>query len=188
MSATYSYIGKQPVYSELYHCHIWPTPSAKVTEIEIELPVVEKKEQAPRPLLYKLILDYLLENGPATARVISDSIGGARGAVACVLRGNPKRFIKISQQYHVWGLPGQTMDDMRCDYRVPYRDRIIRYLRQVGEADSQQIANHLRISRTVAIEAISASRDRFDVVRRVENAVNNPRLKHVGLSLTLDSE
>lgn len=171
MSATYSYIGKQPVYSEFFHCHIWPTPPAKVTEIDVELPVIEKKASQPRPLLNRLILNYLSSNGPATARIIGDSIGHTPSAVANVLRNNPNRFVKISEEYHVWGIPGQTMADMKHECRVPYRDRIVRYLRLVGEADSQQIANHLRISREVTITVISASRDKFDVVRRVDNAV-----------------
>ena len=171
MSATYSYIGKEPIYSEEYHCHIWPTPSARVTEIEVELPVVEKKKRPPRPPLNRLIFSYLSENGPATARIISESVGCTPGAAAGVLRCNPNRFMKISDEYHVWGLPGQTMADMKCECRVPYRDRIVRYLKLVGEADSQQIANYLKISRAMTIDAISASRNKFDVVRRVENAV-----------------
>lgn len=172
MSVTYSYIGKEPVYSKEYHCHIWPTPAAKATEVEIELPVVEKKERPPRPPLNRLILSYLSENGPATARIIGESVGCTPGAAAGVLRNNPNRFVKIGgQHYHIWGLPGHSLTDVKCEYRVPYRDRIIRYLKKMGEATSQEIANELRISRAVTMDTISENRDKFDVVRRVDNAV-----------------
>jgi hypothetical protein len=67
----HSYIGQQPVYSEVLRCHIYPTPPAKVTMVEIEIDRPEERRAIYRPL----VEDCLSQNGPLTARMIAEKTG-----------------------------------------------------------------------------------------------------------------
>lgn len=162
----YSYIGKEPVYSELFKCHIWTSPPPKITFTEIEL-----SPETRRVEYRHIVRDCFATHGPLTARMVAEKTGLQMHQISGALntyRG--KMFLRLCDRHNIWGLVTQTIADVRFTIKPHSYDVIAEYLKTVEVATSNDIEAHTGIDRKSAVVAMVKHRELFQMVNRAGRA------------------
>jgi hypothetical protein len=172
---THSYIGQQPVYLEALKCHIYPTPDYEVPEpmepIKPKPQCYSNQYKKQHSNTHTAIVQWLAEHGPATARVIGLGIGKSDQAVRCSIAWYANAFVELgraddARRSVIWGLVGQTLDDMtvNCGVERMYH-RIINYLSEHGEARVTAIAQAVSSTDSRVSSCLSNYRDVFQNIQ-----------------------
>jgi len=155
----HSYIGQQPVYSEVLHCHIYPTPDYKPPKREKAKTYKGEFKRGPRQkyvtqcaLIRDRISAWLRENGPATGRILAERLDISNGSIENSLRyGVNVVFFRLGRaddghNSWIYGISGQSLADMKTNCDVArFREDVAEALQRLGEARRDEIANVLGV-------------------------------------------
>lgn len=160
MAIVYSYIGKAPVYSDQFKCHIWTSPLPTITEVEIELP-----ESNERAQYRHIVRDCLAEHGPLTARMIADKTGLHKHQINSALNSNKgTMFLLLCNTHFVWGLITHTLNDVRFIVKPHMHTAIAAYLKTVETATSKDIEAYTGICHKQAVVVLGKHSELFQMV------------------------
>jgi DNA-directed RNA polymerase subunit F len=94
----HSYIGQQPVYSEVLRCHIYPTSDYKPPKFKPKVIVEQVIDRSEYSMTVHLLYKYLRKRKPSTASQISKEFGYTARHIRQVLRCNPNVFRVVREE------------------------------------------------------------------------------------------